>query len=353
MLGSLPYILAIDRAVLGLSMVLSTMALVPLLLEQNEAPTAVEREAYLMGTRLRVVAVAPTEGTAMAAIEAAFSEVRRLEGLLSSWREDSEMSRLNLSVPGVPVEASAELLGILEEVQRWSERSGGAFDPAVGSLVEAWDLRGAGRMPTAAEIERALLSSGLDGFEFDVDNGTVTRLLDAVWMTAGGFGKGAALKAARRALRQGGARSATLDFGGQISVLGSPGDGGAWPVEVAHPSRRDVGLTRLRLRDRSAATSSASERFIEIDGVRYGHIVDPRSGWPVPAWGSVTVVAEDPLVADILATALFVLGPEEGLALAEDWTDIGVLLLAERAGQIDLTWNEAMEPWLDYQTEGL
>lgn len=349
--GLLRHKLSRPSRALGLGILLPLAALISD--GPKETPVAVERQAYLMGTRLSVMAEAPTARAGMSAIESAFSEVRRLEGLLSSWRGDSEISRLNGGVPGVPVKVSAELLELLEEVRSWSELSGGAFDPAVGSLAEAWDLRGAGRTPTAAEIEWALLASGLDRFEFDAADGTATRLRNGAWMTAGGFGKGAALREALQLLRESGARSAVLDFGGQIAVLGSPGDNGAWPVDVAHPSRRDAGVIRLRLRDMSAATSSASERFIEIEGERYGHILDPRSGWPVPAWGSVTVVTEDPLVADILATALFVLGPEEGSAWVEDWTEIGVLFVTEQAGQIDLSWNKAMEPWLNDETEGL
>jgi thiamine biosynthesis lipoprotein len=96
----------------------------------------------------------------------------------------------------------------------------------------------------------------------------------------------------------------------------------------------------------SAATSAASERFVEIEGVRYGHILDPRTGRPVDAWGSVTVVMEDPLAADAVATALFVMGPEAGLAWAREREDVGALFLMEGPDGIEVAWNDAMEPWL-------
>lgn len=175
--------------------------------------------------------------------------------------------------------------------------------------------------------------------------GTAARRDAAAWIDTGGYGKGAALRAVERALRGAGIRSALLDFGGQVLALGGPEREPAWPVAVAHPARRHEVAARLRLRDRSAATSSASERFVEPDGTRLGHILDPRTGRPVPAWGSVTVVAADPLVADILSTALFVLGPRHGMAWAENREDVGVLFLIEQGDTVIARWNRALEPY--------
>lgn len=301
-----------------------------------------------MGTRLRVSLVAPSAEAGATAIEVAFAEVRRLEAVLSSWREESELGRLNEAEPGVPVSASAELLGLLAEVRAWAKRSDGAFEPAVGALIDAWDLRGSGRIPGEAELVRALAASGPEAFVLDMEAGTVTRRAAGGWMTAGGFGKGAALGVAADALRARGVESALLDFGGQLQALGSPAESAAWRVGVAHPFHRREEAAVIHLADASAATSAASERFIEIDGVRYGHILDPRTGWPVRAWGSVTVVATDALVADLLSTALFVIGPEAGMKWAETFEEIGVLFLVQDDGPIDSFWNRAMEAWLEH-----
>lgn len=304
-----------------------------------------------MGTRMRATVEAADGELAKQAIEAAFSEVRRLEAVLSSWRSDSELGRLNRSAPGVAMPASAELLGLLEEVREWSQRSAGAFDPVVGALIDAWDLRGSGRQPGAAELARALEASGWGRFELDRQGGTVTRRQAGTWMTAGGFGKGAGLRAARERLREFGVQWALLDFGGQLLAVGSPPGQAAWRVAVAHPSRRQEEAAALRLLNRSVATSGASERFIEVDGRRWGHILDPRTGQPAPAWGSVTVIAADAMVADLLSTALFVLGPVEGLTLARALDDVGVLFLVESAGEVTASWNRAMQMWL-LQVEG-
>ena len=312
-----------------------------------QAPSVwVERQAYLMGTLLHVTVSAPSRTAGIEAIEAVFQEVSRVEDLLSSWRDDSEMSRVNSAGRGESLQVSAEFFALLREVEVWVERTEAAFDPAVGPLIDAWDLRGAGRQPPAAELAAALSLSGLDGYRLEELGGSVVPLRDGNWITAGGFGKGAALRAARRALEQAGIESASLDFGGQITALGSPPDEDAWTVALAHPSLRGQEALRIRLSDASAATSAASERFVEIEGERFGHVIDPRSGRPVAAWGSVTVVAEDPLIADVLSTALFVMGHEAGRLWAESHGAVAALFLREENGGVMASWTPAMKDWL-------
>jgi thiamine biosynthesis lipoprotein len=299
-----------------------------------------------MGTTLHVGVLAPDRAKGIAAIEAAFAAVRRTDGVLSTWRDDSEISRLNHARIGRPVRLSSELYALLRESARWTAATGGAFDPAVGALVDAWDLRGGGRIPSPQELAAARSRSGMARFRFADAEVSVTRWCAGAWIDTGGFGKGAALRAARAALRQHGIASAFLNFGGQVLALGA--DRGAdWVVPVAHPVRRQDQAMRLRLRDRSASTSSQSERFVDADGRRLGHVVDPRSGVPVPAWGSVTVVAEDPALADILSTALLVLGPDAALAWAEKREDIGVLVLAPGAGHLAARWNRGLARYLE------
>lgn len=305
----------------------------------------VEREAYLMGTRLRGQVAALTAAAGIAAMERTFLEVREVEELLSSWMPDSALAHVNTAAPGKPVCVAPELLRILAEVGPWVGATAGAFDPAVGPLVDAWDLRGEGRKPADAELDAALRESGWRGFTLNVPEGTVARLRRG-WIDSGGFGKGAAMRAAEHDLRRSGVRAGLLDFGGQLLALGAPAGSGAWPVMVAHPEHRTEAAATLRLRDRSVATSAQSERFVEVGGERFGHVLDPRSGHPVPAWGSVTVVSDDALLADVLSTALFVMGPAEGERWASQHTEAGVLFLRNEQGRVVPSWNKAMEPWL-------
>ncbi|NIP57003.1 MAG: hypothetical protein GWM92_02595 [Gemmatimonadetes bacterium] len=308
-----------------------------------------EREAYLMGTRLRLRIAAPDRSRALSGSEAALAAVERLEARLSTWRRGTEMERANRARVGKPVVLSGRLGSLLAEAFRWAEATGGAFDPAVGALVDAWDVRGAGRRPTPPELKRALAATGETGIRLDPAAGTLTRLDEAAWVDPGGFGKGAALQRARDALVERGLDRALLDFGGQVLTLGSEtGDGTGWPVAVAHPSARERPVVSLRIRDASVATTGTSERFVEVGGERVGHVLDPRSGRPVAPWGSVTVVARDPVAADALSTALYVLGPDDALVWARGRHDLGILVLESmETGELRARWSPAMERWLD------
>lgn len=307
--------------------------------ERNDrAGTArVERNVYLMGTTLSVTVEAADRRRAVEATDVAVREVARVEGLLSSWDSTTALARLNRAEPGRPVQPPAELLAILAEAWAWADSTGRAFEPAVGPLVDVWGLRTGGRSPSENEIEEALAAVRA-GFTIDAAAGTAVRNAPGAWIDAGAFGKGAGLRAAAGALRNEGVERALLDLGGQGVAIGAPLRREGWRIAVAHPVRRTETVALLAVRDASVATSGASERP--------GHLLDPRSGRSLPAWGSVTVVATDPLVADALATALFVLGPAEARRWVEGRPDVGVLLLEEGGAGLEAWWNEAMEPRL-------
>jgi thiamine biosynthesis lipoprotein len=327
-------------------MTLPLLSLASFLLLAPPSQRWVEREAYVMGTTLRIAVAAPSRPEGIRAIEDAFEAVRRVDGLLSTWRDDSEIARLNQAPVGQPVHLSPLLYALLRDAARWVDLTGGAFDPAIGSLIDAWDLRGQGRTPSSEALARARAAGGIGHFVFADSAHTATRTDSASWLDTGGFGKGVALGEARRALLRRHVTAGRLNFGGQVLVIGRDPSGADWTVPVAHPARRAEPAARLRLRDRSASTSSQSEHFVTVGGKRLGHIVDPRTGRPVPAWGSVTVVAEDPAAADAASTALLVLGPEAGAKWAEGRDDMGVLFLIERDGRVVPRWNRALLRYL-------
>lgn len=308
----------------------------------------VVREAFLMGTTLRAEVAASERGAAVVAIQQAFDTVALLEGVLSTWREDSEIARLNQAAPGDTVSLSATLADLLSEADRWSRETDGAFDPAIGALMDAWDLRGQGRVPPSTLLAEARAATGFAQFGLAGLGGRAARAArrsPAAWLDTGGFGKGVALRAAVAVLRRACAQFGSLNFGGQISVFGDGPATGSWLVPVAHPEQRDVPVATLRVRDVSVSTSSQSERFVDLHGRRFGHILDPRTGRPVPAWGSVTVVAADAAVADMLSTALFVLGPEGGAAWARRH-DVAALFLIKRGERLEFRPSPALRPLL-------
>lgn len=275
----------------------------------HSAPVWIQRSNYVMGTELTFAVGAADRGTGLLATEAGLQVVHRLERVLSDWDPESELSRLNQSDPKAGSVMSGELTSLLGLVLEWTRKTRGAFDPGLGSLEDAWDVRGSGRVPSRGNLDSALAISGLLRFEIDTIARRFTRPDTGSWIDAGGFGKGAALNEAVRALQANGAEAGILNFGGQIAVFGDT----TVVVDVARPDARLSSALSVHIHNLSVSTSSQSERFIEVDGVRYGHILDPRTGSPVLPWGSVTVVHPDPTIADILSTALFVMGPADGM----------------------------------------
>lgn len=287
----------------------------------------VERHVAAMGTLLALEVEAADRGTALRASEAAVRALETVEARLSTWRDDSELARLNRAPVGVSVHVSPELASDLALARAVSRRTAGAFDPGVGELVEAWGLRTGGRRPEPAEVERALACGGLASLELDVAGQTAARRHPGLRIEEGGFGKGVGLDAALAALAAGGATRARLDLGGQVAVLGP----GPFAVELAHPAERGRAVLQIEIATGSLATSGNAERGIEVDGERLGHLLDPRNGRPVADFGSVTVWAASAAEADALSTGLYVLGPERALDLAAELPDVEVCVLETTA----------------------
>jgi thiamine biosynthesis lipoprotein len=285
--------------------------------DADQGPTSVERRVWAMGTHLTVSVEAAHRGAALAASEAALRAVAEVEERLSTWTDGSELSRLNSAVFGSAVPISPELEGDLRAASVWWRVTRGAFDPGIASLVRAWDLRGDGRQPTDAELEWALANSGLA--HLDLCPGFARVKASGFGIEEGGFGKGIALQRALDSGLASGADCVVMDFGGQVAL------GGACrkiEVGIADPDLRDKKIATLSLQSGSVATSGNSERGIVADGERRGHLLDPRTGVPAPDWGAVTVVAADPVVADCLSTALYIMGPWAGGEWLQDWPEI-------------------------------
>jgi FAD:protein FMN transferase len=273
----------------------------------------VQRDAYLMGTRAVLAAYAADRRTGMATLESALDVLEATEAQLSTWRSDSAVSQLNRAPLGQAWRADATLCRLLADLYEWHEQTAGTFDPAIGALADAWQIHARGRMPSAAELAAARGLTGLELLDFNPHACTLTRRGNAT-IDVGAFGKGEALD---RVARQLTGRSWIVDLGGQVSVGGVPPDGKPWIVDIAHPLNRERPIMQIELGAGSLSTSGGSERDEYVGDVRVGHILDPRSGRPATFTGSVIVWHERALVADIVSTALYVMGPEEGLRWAE------------------------------------
>lgn len=297
--------------------------------------TTLVRSRFLMGAPLVIEAGAPDPGRA---IEAAFVEVARLEESLSNWRPASEVSRMNRDAGHGPVHLGHDLCDVVGRALGWARDSGGAFDPTVEPVVRSLGIRSeAGRRPDQPEPPAAGPGSapvGWRGVRFDPATCTIAFAVDGMGIDLGGIGKGYALDAAAAVLRHAGATAARLDFGGQVLVFGSGPDAGGWRIGVADPRDRDRPALAIVLDAGSVATSGDGERRVTgPDGAPIGHHIDPDTGRPIAWDGSVSVRASDATDADALSTALFVMGPDRGLAwAAEHHLDVVYLAPADGGG---------------------
>jgi thiamine biosynthesis lipoprotein len=287
------------------------------------APGTLSREVLSMGTRLAVRASGHGLGRAT---EAAFAEAARIEGACSTWNPDSSWSRLNATGDAA---LDPEWITLLQGAKGWCERSGGAFDPVLGRLIDAWGLRKGGRTPDGEELAAARLASGADHLSFE---GGRAHLKAGAWVEEGGFLKGYALDRMKAKLVAGGAARGLLDFGGQLLAWGRPES-----VSVADPLDRAKPRITFRLRGGSLSCSGTSERG--------RHILDPHSGEPCEAWGSVAVVMPTGFDADCLSTALYVMGPDRGLAWAESHHAAAAFLLNDGALRLSTAF-KALRPSL-------
>lgn len=300
---------------------LLALAAAPFVDDPQDAPTRIERLLGAMGTSLTIEVEAPTRALALSASETALRAIEEVEARLSTWDTASELSQLNASPVGTAFDASPLLRAELEQARHWWEATDGALDPSVGGLVAAWGLRTGGRAPTSEEIDAARVPGGFGALEFGEQG--LTRTNAQLVIEEGGFGKGAGLAEAARRLAELDGVSGTLNLGGQVLYFG----GGRARFAVADPREREREVLAMAVPAGSLSTSGNSERGIEVDGIAYGHLLDARTGRPVADFGSVTVWSEDPLAADCLSTAAYVMGPDAALAFAEERADVELLVL--------------------------
>lgn len=313
-------------------------------------PVWIDRKADAMGSELRMKLEGANRISALAASEAVLSAVGAADALLSPNRPDSRVSELNRIPVGKTGPIDPGLCRTLGEVGAFAADAPGAFDPVIGSLVDAWDLRGAGRVPSIVELEGARRAAGSGGMQLDLERCTARRLAAAAAFEPWGFVKGYTLRAIRDSLVNHGVHSAQVTFGEQVLVLGPTAQGGPWRLAIPSPEDKKEEVFTLWLANGSASTSSQSTRYVRAAGQTIGHILDPRTGTPVPGWGSLTVVAQDPLRADVLSTALFVLGPDSAYAWGASHPDVGVLVLDRRDGAVRPRWTDGLRPVLDSAT---
>lgn len=296
------------------------------LAQVDPGPRRVEDTGVELGTSYDVVVLARDERRARADLAALREYLSEQAAIFSEWRADSEISRVNREARREAVECSAELYRLLQGSLHVAEATRGAFDVTWRPLGELWDRAEArGTLPTEEELAAAREAVGWQNVR--LEEGTVRFRRPDVQLGIAGVAKGWIIDALADRLREAGYEDFVVNLGGDLRAEGKDLDGRAWRIDVRDPFDSSRVVTTLEVTDAAVATSGNRYRHRTIDGRRYGHLLDPRTGRPAELAGSVTVITPDAAMADALATALYVLGLEEGLAFARSQPRVEALFV--------------------------
>ena len=297
-------------------------------------PARYEFSQVHMGTRFKIVLYGQDAESAERASNSAFKRIAQLDSIMSDYRETSELRSLCRKAGGQWVKVSDDLFHIITISQKFAERTNGAFDITVGPLVRLWrHARRARELPDKERLAAALRLVGYQKIHIDEKDQSVRLDEPGMMLDLGGIAKGYAADEAMAVLKQQGIRSALVAAGGDIVVSEPPPGVEGWIIGInSVDSAEKAAACFLSLKHSAVSTSGDAEQFVEIGGIRYSHIVDPRTGVGIIGHSSVTVVAPNGTTSDAMATAISVLGPKSGLRFVENIPGTAALMV-QKNGQ--------------------
>ncbi len=306
----------LKKKIVYITIVTFVFALLAFTLFRKKPSDALVYNRMLMGTLVEITIYEKSGVDTDLAADRAFAEIERLEKIFSSYIPDSDVSRVSAGAGGMKVPVAPEVIEALKTAVSISDLSEGAFDPTVGALGKLWGYSGEkGVLPSKTEIAKALPLVDYKKIEIDPDSGSIRLSGKAMVLNLGGVAKGYIVKKALDALEKEGVTRAIIHAGGDMAVFGGD-EKTPFSIGIQDPRIKKL-LGTARVSDGAVSTSGDYERFFMKDGKRYHHILDPKTGWPATQTRSVTIIAKDHTLADGLSTAVFVLGPEKGMALIE------------------------------------
>ncbi|KHE90230.1 MAG: FAD:protein FMN transferase [Candidatus Scalindua rubra] len=323
-----------------------------------------KKAALSMGTVFELTIYAADKYIAEKTFNDVFQETNRLDYLMSNYKKESVLSELNKDAHTGPAECNKELADVIEQSLQYSEITDGAFDITIGPLMKKWGFfKKEGRIPDKEEL--ASLLESVSYKNIIIEEKTIKSLLkDPITVKTvhfknadtqidlGGIGKGYAVDMAAKVLKQNGINSALINFAGNIYTFGTPPGKDSWVIGLQHPRESEGLLGTFEIKDKAVSTSGDYEKFFTVEGKRYSHIIDPRTGKPVEGIVSVTIVTDNATRADALSTGVFVLGLEKGMALIEKLPDVeGIIIYEDVDSKLSTKTSSGMQDLFKENTE--
>ena len=283
-----------------------------------------------MGSSFTISVIGNDEDGAQKAIGAGFEEIDRIEKLISSWDPTSQTSEINRQAGISPVKVDKELLELIYRSLKVSRLTNGAFDVSYASMDHIWKFDGSLKeMPTREEIVQSVQFVNYENVEVDLNNQTVFLKEKGMKIGFGGIGKGYAANRAKEVILKLGFENGIVNAGGDLTAWGKDEHGEFWGIAIADPSQENKVAAWLNIENTAVVTSGDYERYVEFEGRRYSHIIDPKTGYPTTGIKSVTIICPNAELADAMATAIFVLGTDDGLELINQMDGLECLIITD------------------------
>lgn len=289
-----------------------------------------KRTLILMGSRFDITVVASNEKEGNEYIDSAIFEITRIEKLISSWDLNSETSLINKHSGIKPIKVDKELFDLIERSIAISTLTNGAFDISYASMDRIWNYDGSMRkMPSDEEISISIKKVGYQNISIDKEAQTVFLKLKGMKIGFGAIGKGYAADKAKALLIEKGVKAGIINASGDLNAWGKQADGSDWMVAITNPLNKNKVFSWLPINDSAIVTSGNYEKFISFDGIRYSHIIDPRTGYPSTGIISTSIMTSNAELADAISTSVFVMGVETGLDFINQLKGVDCIIIDE------------------------
>lgn len=288
-----------------------------------------------MGSRFDITVVAKDSIEGEKFIKLAVDEIERIESLISSWDENSQTSKINRNSGIKAVEVDLELFQLIERAIAISNLTDGAFDISYASMDKIWKFDGSMKeMPSEDEIKASVEKVGFKNIVLDKSKNTVFLKLKGMKIGFGAIGKGYAADKAKELLMSKGVTAGIINASGDMNTWGIQPNGSEWKVAITNPLNKNKAFALLPINNSAVVTSGNYEKFVNFNGIRYSHIIDPRTGYPSSGIISVTVFAPKAELADALATSVFVMGKDTGLDRINQLPNIECIIIDDKGNII-------------------